>query len=118
VCRATELDTNLGETCCLVGRVEEALMHGRRAIALDPLYVGALSMSLPRCSSRRGSRKSPEHYSRALARSPKFMVAHSNRGNALRALKRLPEADLSGGDRAQSALRASPEQLSARCCAT
>lgn len=43
MCRATELDTNLGETCCLAGRVEEALMHGRRAIALDPLYVGALS---------------------------------------------------------------------------
>jgi hypothetical protein len=39
------------------------------------------------------------------------MVAHSNRGNALRALKQLPEADLSGGDRAQSALRASLEQF-------
>lgn len=69
------------------------------------------AMSLSGCSSRRGSRKSPEHYSRALAHSPKFMVAHSNRGNALRALKQLPEADLSGGDRAQSALRASLEQF-------
>jgi Flp pilus assembly protein TadD len=36
---------NLGEMCRLAGRVDDAIAAGRRALALNPNYAGALSKS-------------------------------------------------------------------------
>lgn len=97
----SDLHNALAEALQRLNRVDEAIVHYRQAIALDPLDAAALYncgnvlLRLKRYGEAVG------HYDRALEIEPNFVEALHNRGNTLFELKHFEQA-LTDYDRALS----------------
>ncbi len=91
IARAIELDpkqalyhSNHGEMCRLVGRLDDAIAAGERALALQPNSVAALSNLGIAHYDRKDLDRAEEYQRRALAINPKCLPALNNLGSIQR----------------------------------
>ena len=87
-----EYHGNYGSVLQALGRVEEAVAHYQRALALRPDYPDALNSLGSALQSLGRLTEAEERYAEALARRPDFPEALGNLGTVLHALGRFDEA--------------------------
>jgi tetratricopeptide (TPR) repeat protein len=94
-------------------RLDEAIAHYGRAIAINPAYAHALNnRGVALCAAGRFEEALAD-YARVLALEPAYAEAHHNRGIALAASGRFEDA-LASYDRALALRPAFPEALAER----
>jgi tetratricopeptide (TPR) repeat protein len=79
--------SNRGEMCRIVGRLDEAIASGERAIALDPRAVAALSNVGIAYYDREDFERAEAYQRRALSIDPRFVPALNNMGSIRRKQK-------------------------------
>jgi protein O-GlcNAc transferase len=99
--RVPDLHSALAEALQRLGRLDEAVRHYRRSIALDPDYVEALYNGGNVLVRLKQHEEALANFNRVLAVAPNFAEAINNRGSALFELGRYADA-LADFDRALS----------------
>ena len=84
--------SNLTEMYRQAGRLDDALRHGERAVALDPRMVSALGNLGIVCFDRKEYDRAEDCQRQALSLDPQFAPALNNMGSICRARKRADEA--------------------------
>jgi tetratricopeptide (TPR) repeat protein len=81
-----EAQRNLGAVLKEQGRLEEALAHLERVLAIEPYDVPVLVVAADCLCALGRPREAVPLYERALERNPRLLEAHNNLGNALQEL--------------------------------
>jgi tetratricopeptide (TPR) repeat protein len=84
--------SNLGEMYRQAGRLDDALRHGERAVALDPRTVAAHGNLGIACYDRKDYNRAEACQRQALSLDPQFAPALNNMGSICRARKKPDEA--------------------------
>ena len=87
-----EAHNNLGNVLKRQGKLEEAIVHYRQALALKPAYADAHNNLGNALRDQGNLEEAVAQYRRALALKPAYAGAHNNLGNALRDQGNLEEA--------------------------
>ena len=104
---SARLHANLGEALRILGRLDEALDHLRKALALDASFAQAWnSLGLLAYDQRRFA-DAESACREAIRLKPRFAAAYINLGNALQALRRPAEAV----EAMRTALRIEPDNF-------